>query len=358
MSPAFAALALLAASLSGCAFAKTPKPRCVDSIAHIPASANNFNVSSGALPPGNPDVLVSEAYRIQLRFCEPSVAVKKRTDTLQVLLHGIGYNEDYWDVSFQPETYSYARFAAAQGYATLNMARLGYGKSDHPDPLSIVQSPYEVAIIESIIKAARAGHVPGATRHRGHKFNTIVAVGHSYGSRLLNGIIATQPTLIDAVILSGHTHDPLDASLLLAEPARDNDPARFGQLPPGYITTLNATTRAQAFYGPAETFDPSALASDEAHKDVGSLGETLTLDFPVTSAPEFTGDVLTVNGALDILACSDATCSNIEKEAMFYPKARSAEAAVIPAAGHALTYHLSAPKFYGTIQAWLNRHGY
>ncbi|KZV98196.1 alpha/beta-hydrolase [Exidia glandulosa HHB12029] len=357
MSSVLAALALLAASLSAFVNAGVlPTPHCVDSIAHISASAKNFNVSSGTPPPDGdrPTVPVSGAYRLQLRFCEPSVAVKKRTDTLQVLVHGVGYNEEYWDVSFQPNTYSYARFAAAQGYATLNMARLGYGKSDHPDPESIVQSPFEVAIIESIIKAARAGRIPGATR----KFDTIVSLGHSYGSRLLNGIIATEPTIIDAVVLSGHTHDPLDISLLLAEPARDNNPARFGNLPVGYITTINATTRAEGFYGSPGTFDPAALASDEAHKDIGTTGEQLTVDFPVTAAPEFKGDVLTVNGAMDILSCSDPTCSNIEKEAMFYPKAKSAEAAVIPATGHALTYHLSAPKFYATIQAWLNRHGY
>ncbi|KZV79443.1 hypothetical protein EXIGLDRAFT_782333 [Exidia glandulosa HHB12029] len=345
--------ALVASALSALA-ATLPTPRCVDSIMHFPVSAKNFNLSSGTLPPGPPNVPVSGSYGIQLRYCEPSMAVHSRKDTIQVLVHGITYNTEYWDASFQPNMYSYVRFAAAQGYATLNMARIGDGKSDRPDPIKVVQSPLEVAVLVNIIKAARAGHIPGANR----KFGTIVYAGHSYGSILLNGVVISEPKLVDAAIFTGYAHVTIDASQLSLQPARDNNPARFGHLPPDYITTTNASTRGADFYGPAGSFDPAALTFDEAHKDTATTGGLLTVSYTITTAPEFKGDVLTINGDQDSFFCPEPNCANIQGEGKFYPQARSVEAAVTSGAGHSLNYQITAQRSYGTIQAWLTRHGY
>ncbi|KZV79444.1 hypothetical protein EXIGLDRAFT_568086, partial [Exidia glandulosa HHB12029] len=244
-------------------------------------------------------VPVSGRYGIQLRYCEPTVTVRSRKDTLQVLVHGITYNTLYWDTTFQPDKYSYVRFAAARGYATLNMARLGDGKSDRPNPIEVVQSPFEVAILASIIKAARTGHIRGSNR----KFDTIVYVGHSFGSILLNGLVASDPALVDAAIFSGYAHVTIDAKHLALDPARENDPPRFGQLPPAYLTTTNTSTRAAAFYGASGTFDPAALDFDEAHKDTVTTAEVLTVQATITTAPKFKGDVLTINGDQDIFFC-------------------------------------------------------
>ncbi|KZV85928.1 hypothetical protein EXIGLDRAFT_622491 [Exidia glandulosa HHB12029] len=289
---------------------------------HFPVSAKNFNLSSGTLPPGPPNVPVSGSYGIQLRYCEPSMAVHSRKDTIQVLVHGITYNTEYWDASFQPNMYSYVRFAAAQGYATLNMARLGDGKSDRPDPIKVVQSPLEVAVLVNIIKAARAGHIPGVNR----KFGTIVYAGHSYGSILLNGVVISEPKLVDAAIFTGYSHVTIDAKHLALDPARENDPPRFGQLPPAYLTTTNTSTRAATFYGASGTFDPAALDFDEAHKDTVTTAEVLTVQATITTAPKFKGDVLTINGDQDIFFCIELDCANIHSEGKFYPKARSVEA--------------------------------
>ena len=116
---ALSALMLLAAAVSA-----TVAPNCVESIVPITASGVNFDLSSGTRPP-NATVPVSGTFGVQLRYCEPAVSVPGHESTLQVLVHGVTYNLEYWDISFQPEMYSYVRFAAAQGYATLNMARLG-----------------------------------------------------------------------------------------------------------------------------------------------------------------------------------------------------------------------------------------
>ncbi|KZV85927.1 alpha/beta-hydrolase [Exidia glandulosa HHB12029] len=370
----FAVFSILALAFS--TFAGTPVPRCVESIAQISASAKNFNLSfpaegtswgsgsegvqesfnsaSGLLALGEPTVPVSGTYGIHMRFCEPSSAVERRKDTPQILVHGVSYDDEYWDIGFKPDTYSYVRFAAAQGYATLNIARLGNGKSDRPDPLKIVQSPFEVAVLRSIIATARTGRIPGADQ----EFGTIVYVGHSFGSMILNGIVASEPTLVDAAIFTGYAHNSIDTSPVSVQPASENDPARFGDLPPEYLTTTNTSTRATDLYGSPGTFDPAALAWDEAHKDTATLGELLTVGFTITAAPKFEGDVLTIIGDQDFPFCPEAGCANVHKEGKFYPKARSVEAAVIPSTGHSLNYHLSAPQFYRTIQAWLTRHDF
>ena len=62
-----------------------------------------------------------------------------------------------------------------------------------------MQTPFEIAVIISIIKAARAGHIPGASQG----FEMIVYLGHSLGSALLNGIIVEEPSLVDAAIFTG-----------------------------------------------------------------------------------------------------------------------------------------------------------
>lgn len=108
-------------------------------------------------------------------------------------------------------------------------------------------------------------------------------------------------------------------------PANAIDPARFADLPAGYMTTANASSRAASLYGPPGTFDPDIVLYDEANKDVATLGEFLTQAVPAVAAPEFVGDVLTVNGETDLVFCPQPHCENIKEEAKFYPAARSVE---------------------------------
>lgn len=116
----------LSALLSAALGAATPReaPRCIESLIPITASATNFDLSGGSAPP-NATIPVSGTFPIQLRLCAPTTCASLHSKTLQVLIPGATFNTDYWDMSFEPETYNYVRFAAANGYWTLNMARLG-----------------------------------------------------------------------------------------------------------------------------------------------------------------------------------------------------------------------------------------
>ncbi|KZV85089.1 alpha/beta-hydrolase [Exidia glandulosa HHB12029] len=333
-------------------------PHCTESLVSVTASATNFDLSSGSLP-DVATVPVNGTFKVKLRFCEPTVHIRGRADTLQVVVHGLTYGRLYMDPDFEPDTYSWVRWAAAHGYPTLNMDRLGYGESDHPDPISIVQAPFDGAFMAQIIRLARAGRVAGAHR----PFKKVVYVGHSFGSRVGNQVISTAPDVVDAAILTGYGHKIGNPGTAVYPPANEVDPARFGDLPSGYITSPDIQSRAAGFYGPEGTYDPAILAWDEAHKDTASAGEfaflTQTKDGVVeVPAPNFKGDVFKVSGDSDLFVCTEPKCANLAKEGPNYPVARSYEFAVIPNAGHCLNMHYTAPLFYKTLLDWLNRHGY
>ena len=93
--------------------------------------------------------------------------------TVQILSHGVGLDKLYWDIA--PE-YSYVDYTATNGYATLAYNRLGCGKSDHPDPIQILQAYMDVEVQHEIVQLLRAGKIGGFTSEY------FVTVGHSYGS--------------------------------------------------------------------------------------------------------------------------------------------------------------------------------
>lgn len=328
-------------------------PVCTDVVVRVHASAKNFDFSSNSTTP--PTVPVSGTFGVQSRFCTPSVRSSTHAHTLLVLSPGLTYNTLYWDLPFKPQNYSFVDYAAEHGFATLNLARLGAGQSEHPNP-EIVQVPLHAAIVAEISRQARAGVLKGA---RGHRFQKIVGVGHSLASGIYNVLIANTPDVFDGVVFSGYAHvtngpfPPLPGYL----PASQVLPKQFKHLQAAYLTSENITTRA-GLYGPAGTFDPALLQFDEEHKDLVTINEFLSFGLSDLPAPKFRGDVFTINGNVDFVMCTQPNCGNLAGEAQFYPKAKSVETGLIENAGHMINMHLSAPSFFKQVVDWLNRHNY
>ncbi|EJD52252.1 hypothetical protein AURDEDRAFT_43103, partial [Auricularia subglabra TFB-10046 SS5] len=300
---------------------------------------------------------VSGRFTVEVHFCAPTARRAAHADTLLVMAPGATYNTLYWDLPLQPETYSFVRLANSQGFATLSIARVGDGLSSRPDPINVLQLPIQVAAQVEILKLAREGKIPG---FRG-RFRNVVGIGHSLSSAILNGVIVEAPQVIDAAIFTGYGHaDP--SNMLFPTtgfgfiPANEAGIPRFRNLPDGYLTTQNITSRT-VFYGPPGTFDPDVLAFDEAHKDTVSIGEFNTLFTSSVAAPRFRGPVLTVDGAFDTSFCPTQACDTLAREAQFYPNARSVEFVVIQGSGHDLNLHLTAPGFFQTLLSWIVRHG-
>ncbi|MFC3450377.1 alpha/beta hydrolase [Amycolatopsis speibonae] len=163
------------------------------------------------------------------------------------------HDRAYWDWPFQPRRYSYVDSATRPGYATLNLDRLGYGRSSRPDP-------------ETLDFAAGGEAVHQVVAQLRPRFRTIVLNGHSMG-----GLVAERAAErggVDAVIISGIPRDRPGGQAKAASPfyPAELDP-KFAGKPwaAGYFTTRPGT-RAQTFHHPG-TYDPAILPVEEALKD-------------------------------------------------------------------------------------------
>jgi hypothetical protein len=77
---------------------------------------------------------VTRTYNISGTLCVPKSGQKDK-NTVQFLIHGIGYDSRYWDFSGSgvPNNHSYVRAGAEAGYATFRYDRLGTGLSEKPE---------------------------------------------------------------------------------------------------------------------------------------------------------------------------------------------------------------------------------
>ncbi|MGY6657083.1 alpha/beta hydrolase [Amycolatopsis sp. TRM77291] len=245
---------------------------------------------------------------------------------VQVLLHGGTYDRDYWDWPYQPRRYSYVDSATRAGYATLNLDRLGYGRSSRPDPATL---DFEAGgeAVHQVVRQLRP------------RFRTIVLNGHSMG-----GLVAERAAGrggVDAVIVSGIPRDRPGARAEAASPFHpaELDP-KFAGKPwaRGYLTTVPGT-RARTFHHPG-TYDPAIIPVEEALKDTLASAELRSVGPGAAnrSAPKVpTAYVL---GEHDTLVCGSGDCGADE---------------IVRGSGHSINTSLTAQAFYRWTFTWLAR---
>lgn len=294
-------------------------------------------------------------YQIWGQLCIPE---HRPAAAVQVLVHGLNYSHVYWDFPFQPDRYSYVRWANRAGYATFNLDRIGVGRSSHPasSEVTLESNAYTIHQVVAALRGATIG---------GRAFHTAVLVGHSYGSEIAKLEASTYHD-VDALILTGSAHT-ISASAMenlaqLGQPV-EQVPRLAAEVPPGdsgYLTVQDAQ-RPEYMYELTDA-DPRVIAIDIATKETSTLGELSTIGD--ASAPGVTArlsiPILIVDGADDKLACAaDATdCSSATTlaaaEQPFYPNTH-VDAVVIPKAGHAINLHRNDDLAYRSIVAWTNR---
>lgn len=278
------------------------------------------------------------------------------TTPVQVLIHGGSYNHAYWDWPYQPERYSYVRAATRAGFVTLNVDRLGYGRSDHPDPLSL---DFRVAayVTHQLVQYLRSGAL-------GPAYRTVVLNGHSMG-----GLTAEREASayrdVDAVIVTGVGHD--FAVTGIAQVADKFYPAtldpKFGlSLPVGYLTTVPGN-RLRTFVEPGEV-DPGIAETEERLKDTLSPTELtgITLDsYDHAITRGITAPVLYALGQHDLIWCPTTKDCNTDpqpaREHLFYADGTSYTSYVVQGAGHSVNMNTVAPDFYGETFRWLAAQG-
>ncbi len=258
---------------------------------------------------------------------------------LQILLHGGTYDHAYWDWPFQPRRYSYVEQATRQGFATLNLDRLGYGRSDHPDPNGLDFAVHGY-VTHQIVRLMDA------------RFRTIVLNGHSMG-----GITAEHAAArggVDAVIISGLAADRgTDRSETKRpeptfHPAEQDPQFADAGLPPGYLTSIPGT-RAGMFLDGGE-YDPAIVPYEEKLKDTVAMAELRAVQGPPERRAATTVPTLYVLGRFDLIACGDTGDCRTDPAA-------STTDRIIDGAGHSLNTGTHAGTFYRATFSWLARLG-
>ena len=261
-----------------------------------------------------------------------------------VLVPGATYGYLYWDVPYRPDIYSLARWLNRAGYDTVALDRIGIGGSDRP-PAREVTLPVNAFVLHQIV------------RHLRQRWNRVFLVGHSMGS-LISVLEAATYDDVDGVVATGllHNDDAKDELIHHFYPASEDE--RFAADPPpeGYLTSRPGA-RLACFYF-RETTEDAILRFDERTKETVTMSELETIE--LTRLPKVSGAVatqmLTVIGERDITASAEPITTDARlamAERALYSGARTYDLAIIPATGHNLCLHTTAPMHHAIIIDWL-----
>ncbi|KAG7416594.1 hypothetical protein Forpi1262_v016707 [Fusarium oxysporum f. sp. raphani] len=354
---------------------------CTDVIIPVTLSVNNFQIPIASTGPAF-NVPVHGTFNIAARYCEPEIKIPFKQHTLQILVHGITYDRNYWSGDGPPgsgyhgDQYSWIAFASKQGYPTLSIDRLGNGLSDHPDPITVVQLATHVETIHQLVLKARSGTLPGPSKPRA--FYKVIYAGHSFGSSVGNGLNAKYPSDVDATILTGFTNTS-NVPVLSAASDTDFSPAaqvnaeKFGNLDPGYVAINNETAFTQLFYYPGG-FDPALAALDYSLRGTVATGELVSTTLGPAIAPNYTRPVFVITGQRDGIFCNLANphppvnvtfatfdCGPhmsglLAQTKALYPAAKF-EWYAPPSAGHCWHFHRVAYATFSLAHKWLASQG-
>lgn len=342
---------------------------------NVPVDLPVANLPVGSALPGlggytlNQPSVKSSVYA-ELCMSEESLAAAKagRPPAVLVLVHGITYGTWYWDSPYEPENYSVVNDLVDHGYATLNIDRIGEGRSGHP--LSALVTPDTNAeSVHQLITKLRKGEI-GETA-----FKKVGLVGHSYGS-ITSYLETAKHNDADVVIGTGYANRfKLDQGGLLFSgliPAalQDKFPDAPWKLDPGYLSFRpGARANSPFFYKP--NLDPAILTLDEELQSpvtATELGLFVLRDYDGTHKNIKTPTFL-VMGEHDSFFCGtgnrecatdasqEATPQELEaasarmtryEEPGFSPQA-CLRTAVIPDAGHNMNFHRNSDQVSAQI---------
>lgn len=299
-------------------------------------------------------VLLNE--KIHGQLCVPA---GRKSDSVQLLLHGATFNREYWDLPYLPDMYSYQRDMARNGLATFAVDELGVGRSSRPLSL-LVTGAGQASAMHQVIGALRAGRVGGS------RFGKVVIAGHSAGSAISVLEAATYHD-VDGVVLTGMTHVPNvpvvlgDVAFGLQPVTMDPQLAKRGG-DPGYLTSKPGK-RGEMYHATGD-IDAGVVAADEKYaKDqvsASSLVEIISLGLVSPISRAITAPVLMVDGTADtgfcglLRDCSTAESLRAAESPYFGPRAQLT-VHVLQGAGHAVALAENAGVYRTMTRDWLHQ---
>ncbi|MTE11241.1 alpha/beta hydrolase [Nocardia aurantiaca] len=317
----------------------------------VPGNAN-ADTGSACRDMDIPVTVAGSAYTVYGRLCNPDAGPSA---TLQVLVHGLIYDHFYWDPPEFDKRYSYVRRAAAEGYSTLAIDRIGSGRSARPAGTDVTALS-NADVLHQIVQAARRGDLV-------NPWSRIVTVGHSFGTVVTELEAATYRD-VDGIIGTGWMNMPglLPSTELLARHTSANY-ADGQPIPPGYLTMRPGGMAI--FYQP-DNVDPEVLAADDRRRGTDTVGEIAT-PTTVTLAQimnPIAVPTLLVVGEHDWLFCTppehrscDAATVR-ETQRMYFSPQAVPSTYVQAGAGHSIAHELNGVDGFDAMIEWLGEHGF
>lgn len=251
-------------------------------------------------------------------------------DTAVLLLHGLSYTGEAWDM---PD-YSYARILAEAGYATFGPDRLGYGGS-------VLDNGRDVSI------QAHADMAAQMATQLSEEFDHVVLAGHSAGAETVISAVGLFDAPADALVPMGYTTYP-DPEFL----ANDWIPGdQVRALQDDYVYFLGTPEhRAEMFY--TDNADPDVVAADTEAAVLTPSGEIQTISFQ----PSRIGSALVDVPVLAQLAEQDRLFPSefADLWAAQFTSSPSVSVDVVPGTGHTYMLHHEGPAAAERIAAWLD----
>jgi pimeloyl-ACP methyl ester carboxylesterase len=284
--------------------------------------------------------------------------------TVELMVPGMTYDQNAFNPSLEPNTYSYVFAATSRGYSTFVIDRIGTGLSGKPAP-DLVTTQSHAHVVGQIVQKLRAGTIGGRA------FSMVVGVGHSFGAAILQYLAATStvPAAIPDYLVLGSflTASYAPTLTLYADsmyPATSDPKFASSGLPTGYITTTPGS-RDDLFFRPAGAA-ANMIAHDETVKSLSTPAERSTIFAAKTPAvlAAIQRPVLIVVGQYDALYCDTASglsCANaaavVAREQANFTHARACLSAyVVLDAGHTYMFHNKARDAYNFSHDWVDRY--
>lgn len=278
-----------------------------------------------------------------------------RRPVVQLLVPGLTYARYYYDFPYQAEQYSYVRHATEAGYPTLNIDRIGTGESSHPPPDQLTLDAH-ARVLHQLIQTLQAGQI-GA-----FDVSEVMLVGHGYGA-LTAVKQQAQFGNADYLILTGYTQQYAHSATLTSRltpsetiPARQTTLSRFTAFSPGYQTTVPGE-RGTYYY--EANVEPAVIATDDRHRATVTDAELETATEVYDASLNITVPVLEIVGDQDQYFCGVKPCTAPlgarSTEPILWPKA-DFSMEVLPAVGHAVFLHRTAPIAFSAVKRWAANH--
>ncbi|KAK2803989.1 hypothetical protein FQN50_006795 [Emmonsiellopsis sp. PD_5] len=347
----------------------------IQNIALPPSLFNNSNALSdllnfvvGTVGEIWPLIPIEGTYPISAIYCEPEDGV---ADTVQILAHGATYTKEYFsghglESAEDLKKYSWAHFAADEGYASLSIDRLGQGASSSADPLLEVQVNLHAEMMKAIADQLRAGDVVAETeggKIGGKKFDNVVFVGHSLGSAIGNAAARRNPDTFDALILTGWSANLIEnfPKVLFGNvlPALLANIVKWGHLHIGYLAFTIEEPMRRVFFGKDGSFDPEIQKRDWDRRSTVGLGEMLSLFQGTKVAAPYKGPVQVIIGEYDNLLCNKGPhcrpgpAYTPGNAADIFPSSSNYTYSITPNSGHNLNLHYAARDAYAAAHEFL-----